>query len=175
MKKERLVQILKDCGAIKFGHFILTSGVVSNYYIDIKLASTNPTVLREIANRIKKYTEGYDLIAGMELGAVPIAVALSLETDIPYVIVRKEKKKHGTGSRIEGESVKGKNVLIVEDVTTSGGSVLKAISVLKSEGASLDKVVTVVDRESGAGDKIEETGLEFIPLISVSELVSSRT
>lgn len=171
MSKERLIQLLRDCGAIKFGHFVLASGAVSNYYVDIKQASTNPIILREIAEQMSKYVKDYDLIAGMELGAVPLAVALSLETNIPFVVVRKERKTHGTGSLIEGSSVDGKRVLIVEDVTTSGGSVLKVISALKDAGAILDKVITIVDRETGAREKIRETGLELIPLVSVSDLL----
>jgi len=171
MNKERLIQLFKDCGAIKFGRFVLTSGAVSNYYIDIKQASTNPAVLREIAKKMGEYAEGYELIAGMELGAVPLAVALSLETNTSFVIVRKERKVHGTGGQIEGPPVEGKRVLIVEDVTTSGGSVLKAIKVLKDAGAVLDKVVTVVDRESGAAEEIKNAGLMLIPLVSVSDLL----
>lgn len=120
MKKEDLIQLLKECGAIKFGRFVLTSGAISDYYIDIKKASTDPKTLKTIAQEMSKYTTGYDLLAGMELGAVPLVVALSLKTGIPYVIVRKEKRGHGTEKQIEGGNVKDKNVLVIEDVTTSG-------------------------------------------------------
>jgi len=169
MSNEKLIEMLKSCGAIKFGNFVLTSGKKSNYYIDIKQASTNPRILKEIAKNMKKHVKDHELIAGMELGAVPIAVALSLETNIPFVIVRKEERKHGTGKQIEGENVNGKKVLIVEDVTTTGGSVLKAMEILKKEGAILDKIVTVVDREEGAKGRIAEYGLELIPLVRASE------
>jgi len=135
MDKQKLIDLLKKCGAIQFGRFVLTSGAVSNYYIDIKKASTNPKILKKIAEMMAEYVAGYDLIAGMELGAVPLAVALSLETNIPYVIVRKEKREHGTGKQIEGGDVKNKKVLVVEDVTTSGGSVVKAIKTLREEKA----------------------------------------
>jgi len=131
MDKEELIQLLKECEAIQFGRFVLTSGAVSDYYIDIKKASTNPKILKKIAKAMSEYTEGYDILAGMELGAVPIVVALSLETNIPYVIIRKEKREHGTGKQIEGGFVKNKKVLIIEDVTTSGNSVLKTIYGIK--------------------------------------------
>ena len=131
MNKKEFIQLLKECGAIQFGRFVLTSGAVSDYYIDIKKASTNPTVLKKIAQQMSKYAKGYSLIAGMELGAVPLLVALSLEADIPYVIIRKEKRDHGTGKQIEGADVKNKKVLVVEDVTTSGGSVVKTIQILR--------------------------------------------
>jgi len=171
MTKEKLVQLLKKSGAVKFGKFVLSSGISSNYYIDIKQASTNPTILKEIAKEMSKFAENYDLVAGLELGAVPLIVALSLETGIPFVIVRKEEKMHGTRKMIEGESVENKKVLVVEDVTTTGTSVLKAINVLRKNGAILDKVVSVVDRESGAREKIEREGLKLISLISVKDLL----
>jgi len=171
MAKEKLVQLLKESGAVKFGKFVLSSGISSNYYIDIKQASTNPTILKEIAKEMSKFAENYDLVAGLELGAVPLIVALSLETGIPFVIIRKEEKMHGTGKMIEGESVENKKVLLVEDVTTTGASVLKAINVLRKNGAILDKVVSVVDRESGAREKIEREGLKLISLISVKDLL----
>jgi len=171
MTKEKLVQLLKESGAIKFGKFVLSSGISSNYYIDIKQASTNPTILKEIAKEMSKFAENYDLVAGLELGAVPLIVALSLETGIPFVIVRKEEKMHGTRKMIEGESVENKKVLVVEDVTTTGTSVLKAINVLRKNGAILDKVVSVVDRESGAREKIEREGLKLVSLISVKDLL----
>ena len=84
MNKDELIQLLKDCEAIKFGHFVLTSGAISDYYVDIKKAITKPQILKKITQLLSEYTEGYDLIAGMELGAIPIIVALSLETNIPY-------------------------------------------------------------------------------------------
>ncbi len=115
---------------------------ISDYYIDIKKASTNPKILKKIAEAMAEYAEGYDVIAGMELGAVPLAVALSLETRIPYVIIRKEKREHGTGKQIEGGDVKDKKVIIVEDVTTSGGSVIKSINILRENKAIVDKVIS---------------------------------
>ena len=171
MQKEELIQLLKECGAIQFGRFILTSGAVSDYYINIKNASTNPKMLKKIAEVMAEYTEGYDLLAGMELGAVPLVVALSLETNIPYVIIRKEKRVHGTGKQVEGGGVKNKKVLVIEDVTTSGGSVIKTIQILRENQGKVDKVLVVVDRESGAGEKLQNLDVRFVPLLSVSEIL----
>ena len=171
MNKKELINILKDCEAIKFGDFILTSGAKSNYYIDIKKASTNPIILKKLIKEIAKYSDNYDLIAGMELGAVPLIVALSLEKNIPYVIIRKGKREHGTSKQIEGANVKNKKVLIIEDVTTSGGSVIQTINILKENNAILDKIIVIVDRENGAKEKIEEYNLKLIPLLSVSEIL----
>jgi orotate phosphoribosyltransferase len=171
MDKAKLIELLKDCGAIKFGRFVLTSGAVSDYYVDIKKASTNPIVLKVIAEIIGEYTEGYEIVAGMELGAVPLIVALSLETKLPYVIVRKEKRKHGTGKQIEGDSVKDKRVLVIEDVATSGGSVIKTVNILRQNQAKVDEVIVVVDRESGAEEKLKNIDVSLIPLISVSDIL----
>lgn len=172
MDTKKLVEQLKTCGAIQYGHFVLTSGAISDYYIDIKKASTNPTVLRSIAAYMAPYAkEKYDIIAGMELGAVPLIVALSLQTNIPFVIVRKQKREHGTGKQIEGISVVNKKVLIVEDVTTSGGSVINTIQILRQNNAKIDTVISVVDRESGAKEKIENLDIHFQPLVTVKDIL----
>jgi orotate phosphoribosyltransferase len=168
MLKDSLI----DCGAIKFGHFVLTSGKESSYYVDIKQASTNPKVLQEIANEMASLTEdnNYELIAGMELGAVPLAVALALQTQKPYVIIRKEKPSHGTGKQVIGKAASGQKVLLVEDVATTGGSVIKAIDVLRGEGLTVDKVLVVVDREEGAQEMLKDYDVEVLPLVKASDL-----
>jgi len=171
MKKEELIKLLKDCEAIRFGRFVLTSGAVSDYYIDIKKASTNPKILQKIAEMMSEYAKGYDLIAGMELGAVPLVTALSLQTNIPFVIIRKEKKEHGTVKQIEGYDVKDKRVLVFEDVTTSGNSVVKTINIIRQNYGIVDEVLVVVDRESGAEKKLLDLDVSFIPILSVSEIL----
>ena len=171
MSKTELIELLKECDAIQFGRFVLTSGAVSDYYIDIKKTSTNPYVLKKIAEAMSEYTKDYDVIAGMELGAVPLVVALSLETGIPFAIIRKAKRDHGTGKQIEGSDIKGKKVLLIEDVTTSGGSVVTSIQIIRENKGFVDEVVTVVDREAGAEKKLQSAEVSFIPLISVSEIL----
>jgi len=174
MEQEDLLHKLQQCGAIQFGRFVLTSGAISDYYIDIKKASTNPNILKFIIHQMSPYTAPYEILAGMELGAVPLAVALSLETELPYVIIRKEQRSHGTGKQIEGSDVKGKKVLIVEDVTTSGGSVVKSIQVLRDHGALIDKALVVVDRESGAKEKLQQMKVTLIPLLTVKDILKKR-
>lgn len=174
MKNEDLIQPLKDCGAVQFGRFVLTSGAISEYYIDIKKGSTKPKVLREIASRLAGHTSGYTLLAGMELGAVPLAVALSLETDIPYLIIRKKEREHGTKKQIEGDIKEGDKVLVIEDVTTSGGSTEKAVNAIRAAGGIVDEVIVVVDRESGATEKLAKIGVKLIPLLSVSQILEKK-
>ena len=174
LSKNKLISMLRECGAIKFGSFILTSGAKSDYYIDIKKASADPKILKTIARFIAEYAKGYDIIAGMELGAVPLAVAVSLEVGKPFVIIRKEKKEHGTGKLIEGLDVSQKRVLLVEDVTTTGGSVVKAIKCLRENKAMVDRVVTVVDRLSGAKERLKEMDVELISLLDVNDILEKR-
>ena len=170
--KNVLKDSLIECGAIKFGKFKLTSGKESDYYVDIKQASTNPKVLKEIAEEMSNIisNQNIDVLAGMELGAVPLAVALALETKIPYVIIRKEKPTHGTGKQVVGNVESGQNALVVEDVATTGGSVVKALNVLREEGLKVDKVIVVVDREEGASESLKDHNIELIPLVRASDL-----
>lgn len=162
---------LLACGAVKFGDFTLASGAKSSYYVDIKKASGRPDILRRIGVEIAARSKGYDAVAGMELGAVPIAVSASLASGLPYLIVRKKPKEHGTGSRIEGDLPAGARVLVVEDVTTTGGSSIEAVKVLREAGYEVDRCVTVVDRESGAGARFAEARVVLDPLVRVSELL----
>lgn len=170
-----LSEALKSCGALQFGEFTLASGAKSDYYIDIKKASTNPEVLRLIARLMaqKMRDEGIqvDRIAGVVLGSVPLATALALETGIPYVMIRKEKKDHGTGKLIEGDLDAGDRVLVVEDVITTAGSSIKAIGTLREAGAEVKYVISVIDREGGGAENLAEAGVDFRPLVKASELV----
>lgn len=166
-----LKQKLVDCGAVKFGDFTLTSGKKSNYYVDLKLASTEPSVLKRISSEFARLLpENVDFIAGMELGAVPLAAALSLETGIPYSMIRKADRKHGTGTRIEGPS-KGR-VVIVDDVATTGRSNVESIKILTDAGAVVLMVLVVVDREEGATENLSPFNLEYKSLIPISDLVN---
>ena len=165
MDKGELRRVLEACGAIKFGKFTLASGRESDYYIDMKRAMTDPAVLKRIAVAASELVKGADRLAGMELGAIPLVVAISLETGIPYVMVRKERKGHGTGRRIEGEIKEGEKVIVVEDVTTTGGSLLRAAEAVMEAGGKVERVLVIVDRQEGASELITEKGLEFVPLL----------
>ncbi len=172
---ESLAEALKKCGAIKFGDFTLASGKKSRYYIDIKKASTDPRILKLIAQRIaeimKERSIHADYIGCVALGGVPIAAAVSLETLLPLIILRKETKDYGIKEQIIGDFIRGKSVLMVEDVATTGGSVLKAIKTLRDEGLVVGHVIVVVDREEGAGKSLADADIELIPLVKISELM----
>ena len=162
---------LISCGAVRFGEFTLASGAKSDYYVDIKRASTDPKVLRLIGEGFAKRLGGAARIAGMELGAVPLAAAASLASGVPFIMVRKKPKGHGTNSQLEGVFEAGMEVVVVEDVTTSGGSSAEAVKVLRDAGLKVTKVVTVVDREAGATKAFGDLGVQFEALVTASELL----
>ena len=173
-----LTAALRDCGALQFGDFTLASGAKSEYYIDIKKASTNPKVLYmislEMAQKMQDENIHPDRIAGVVLGSVPLAAALSLATGIPYVMVRKEKKDHGTGKLIEGDLNPGDNVLVVEDVVTTAGSSIAAIKTLRENGAVVETAMSVIDRESGGEENYAEIGVRFLSLVKASEILKEK-
>jgi orotate phosphoribosyltransferase len=164
-----LKQMLIDVKVVQTGEFILASGKKSNYFVNIKRASTNPGILREIGKAMAPHV-GDAKIAGMALGAVPLAVAVSLETNRPFVMVRREPKDHGTRELVEGEVNPGEKFVIVEDVATTGGSTLRVVSALRGKGANVSKAVVVVDREEGATDMLKEHGIELVSLFKAKDL-----
>lgn len=167
-----LTQELVACGALRFGTFTLASGKTSSYYVDIKTASSQPRLLKAMAQSLRPTIGDAEVLAGVELGAVPILVALAIESGLPYVIIRKQAKAHGTGQRVEGAAVKGRRVLIVEDVTTTGKSVLEAVQLLRAEGAIVERVETVVDRGEGATEALAGRDVRLGALVSAPDLLA---
>ncbi|MFY9801224.1 MAG: orotate phosphoribosyltransferase [Methanoregula sp.] len=157
--------------AIEFGEFSLSSGKKSSYYIDVKTAVTNPDLLYAIASIIAQ-THTFDVVAGVAVGGIPLAVATSIVSKKPYAIIRAAEKSHGKKEVIIG-NVRDANVLLVEDVTTSGGSALYGINALRTAGAQVNRVVTVVDREQGAEEMLRLQGVHLLPLVKVSEILQS--
>jgi len=166
-----LLDLLKTTGALRFGEFKLASGKTSPYYVDIKKAVTKPEVLRAIGRGIAKYAHRADRIAGVELGAVPIAAVVALETGKPFVMVRKERKDHGTSKDYEGDLVAGDRLLFVEDVVTTGGTLLKAVERMRAAGADVTEAVAVVDREEGGKEALAAIGVTLRALVTSEELM----
>ncbi|MCQ2972348.1 MAG: orotate phosphoribosyltransferase [archaeon] len=171
VSKEYLIDLLKENEVFKEGHFILSSGKESNYYIDMKKAITEPEILSTVAKLIteKISDDNIDKVAGPALGAVPIATAISLESKKPLLMIRKEKKSYGTSKLIEGELIEGDEVIVVEDVTTTGGSLIKAIKAIQENGGNVKRAFVIVDRLEGATEAFEKEGIKLEPLISVDE------
>ena len=167
----RLVAALKASGALQIGTFTLASGKTSSYYVDIKKAITRPDLLRAIADGMAPYARDADRIAGVELGAVPIAAAVSLATAKPYIMVRKAAKEHGTKHDFEGDLAKGDRVLFVEDVVTTGGTLVKAIERVRGHGAEVSDVAVVVDREEGGAAALAGIGVRVQALLTAADLL----
>lgn len=169
--KEHLIDLLKENEVFLKGDFTLSSGKKSDYYINMKKAITEPEILSTIAELIgeKICDDDVDKIAGPALGAVPIATAVSLKSKIPLLMIRKEKKGYGTSKLIEGQLNPDDNVIVVEDVTTTGGSLIKAINAIKENGGNVTRAFVVVDRQEGAVDEFKKENITLEPLISVDE------
>jgi orotate phosphoribosyltransferase len=156
------------------GEFLLRSGAKSNEYFDKYLFEADPKLLKDIAEALVPLVPpGIDALAGLEMGGIPIATMLSQLTGLPVLFVRKEAKKYGTCKIAEGGQVKGRKLLIVEDVVTSGGAILDAAEALVEEGAILDQVVCVIDRESGGAANLTKVNLTLKPLFKMTELKSA--
>ncbi|MFA5079061.1 MAG: orotate phosphoribosyltransferase [Dehalococcoidia bacterium] len=169
---DSLIELAKKTGAIKFGEFILASGAKSNRYFEGKLLTLHPEGACRVGEAVFKILEssGAQAVGGLILGAIPIATAVSIishEKGKPMLafMVRESPKQHGTKKLIEGPLEPGMKVAIVDDVVTRGGSVFKAIEAVESFGCKVVKVVAIVDRHEGGGDKLIADGYDFVPLI----------
>jgi len=158
------------------GEFTLRSGRKSTFYLDKYLFETQPEILRELgaafASRASARTT---LIAGAELGGVALAAAASMACGKPFVIIRNAKKDYGTSKMFEGRLAKGDVVLLVEDVATTGGQVLDAAKVIREAGASVEKIVAVIDRGEGARENIEKAGFVFEAILTAEDLRLPRS
>ena len=170
-EKEELKKLLKE-RAIKTGEFKLASGKTSNFYVDCRKVTLDPQGAKLVGNIILEKIKGLkvDAIGGLTLGADPITSAVVTIGDIPGFIVRKKGKEHGTKQKIEGLIEPNWNVVIVEDVATSGASALQAIKAAEEAGAKVIKVIAIVDREEGSAETLK--GYDFDPIFKKSELIS---
>lgn len=157
--------------ALRRGEFKLRSGQTSNVYFDKYQFEARPELLREIAKHLAALVpKDTEVLAGLELGGVPIATALSFETGLPVAFVRKERKSYGTCLIAEGAAVKDRRVCIIEDVITTGGAVLDSARELRGEGARLDVVLSVIFRGDPEKDHFGSEGLKRVSLLSLADL-----
>jgi orotate phosphoribosyltransferase len=162
---------IKEAGTVKKGKFKLSNGALTDYYIDKYVFETQPEVLSEIADRIagRIADADIDVIAGPELGAVPLVTAVSLRAGVPCAYIRKGKKHYGTQARVEGTIEKGSRVAIVEDVTTTGNTIIETADLIEEVGGVPERLIVVVDRNEGAAENIRENGYELDYLVRVGE------
>jgi orotate phosphoribosyltransferase len=157
-------------GAFRLGDFTLASGRKSDFYIDLRMVITKPGFLKRVAQAMAPSAEDHDFIAGLELSAIPLATALSLETGKPFLMVRKTVKGHGTGRLVEGELKPGARVLFVEDTVTTAGTLVNGIKAVRELNGIVDKAIVVVDRKEGARENLAAIGVEMVSLASVGRL-----
>lgn len=173
MTKQELALKLFDIGAIKFGEFTLVSGIVSPIYLDLKMSISYPEIMKEISEYMYKQTETvpYDIICGVPYTALPFATVISLLHNKPMVIRRKEKKEYGLKKLIEGNFSPGQNVLVIEDLVTSGKSVFETIIPLEESGLKVTDVVVLVDREQGGKKNISDKGYTLHAVMTITEML----
>ena len=170
MDRDELARRIYDTAHLT-GRFLLRSGATSDEYFDKYLFESDPVLLRAIAQAMASLVPpSVDALAGLELGGVPLATALSQVTGLATRFVRKDAKAYGTCRLAEGGDVDGERLVVVEDVVTSGGAVLDAAVELRERGAELGPVLCVIDREAGGVEKLAIEGLTLHALYTMSEL-----
>jgi len=170
---QALIAALRDADAVRFGEFELSHGGTSDYYVDKYLFETDPRCLELIAEAFAERV-GETRLAGVALGAVPIVAATSVATGSPYVIVRKKAKEYGTANRVEGRFEEGEEVVVLEDIATTGQSAVDAVEALREAGAVVNRVLVVVDREEGARELLADHDIELEALLTASSLLADR-
>jgi orotate phosphoribosyltransferase len=174
VNRDELARALRDAAYLE-GDFVLRSGRRSNYYLDKYRFETRPDVLaplgEALAEAVREHEPDADRLAGPELGAVALAAAASLETGLPFLIVRKAAKDYGTANLLEGGYEEGECVCLIEDVVTSGGAAIEAVQALREAGLRVSNAICVVDREEGGVDELARHAVRLRPLFRASELL----
>jgi len=170
MTDRELFDAIKSAALLR-DDFTLRSDKKSKYYLDKYLFEAQPIILKELGERFaRKVTPRTTRIAGAELGGVALAAAASMASGLPFVIIRNAKKGYGTQKMYEGKLEKGDQILLVEDIATTGGQVLEAAKTLAEAGTVVQKIVAVIDRQEGARENIEAAGFVFESLLTKTDL-----
>jgi orotate phosphoribosyltransferase len=164
--------------ALLEGDFVLRSGKRSSWYLDKYRFETEPDLLRALGERLADAVRSFEpdaiRLAGPALGAVALAASASLTSGLPFIIVRGETKEYGTAKRIEGSFEPGELVCLLEDVVTTGGALVGAVSALREAGLVVRTAVCVVDREEGGSDALARLGVRLRALFRAKELLELR-
>ena len=174
MTNQALIDALRAADAVQFGEFELSHGGTSEYYVDKYLFETDPGCLELIAEAFAERLDDDDKLGGVALGGVPLAAATSVAADVPYVIARKQRKDYGTANLVEGRLDEGEEVVVLEDIVTTGTSLVEAVEALREAGATVERALVVVDREEGGRETVEDAGLEMESLVTASDLLDSQ-
>jgi orotate phosphoribosyltransferase len=176
-ERDRLLAIIKQKSLLR-GQFKLVSGAISDYYLDMKPTTFDPEGAALVANIIFGMVKGdrqVDAIGGLELGAVPIIAAVCArsfpERPVQGFIVRKEKKDHGTAQKIDGNFKPNSKVILLEDVTTKGGSVMQAVRAVRAQGGEVTRVISIVDRLEGARENLAKESIALESIFTTRDLL----
>jgi uridine monophosphate synthetase len=169
-----LIKDLINIGAVKYGNFTLKSGATSNIYFDLRQIYSHPDLLKKIVKLICERDHTYDLVCGVPIAGIPYATAYSLETNTPMIILRPTKKEYGTGKLIEGKYSQGKTVLLIEDVTSTGASIMKAKKQLEQEGLIV-YMTTIIDRRLTIDKPCNPLGDTIDAFLTMKEIESLLT
>lgn len=166
-----IAELVEESETIRRGNFALSNGSLIDYYVDKYVFETNPDMLGEVASALAAELddEKFDLLAGPALGAVPLVTAISLEIRVPTVFVRSGVEHRGTQARIEGTIHKGQRVVLVDDVSMTGDTIIETARIVENAGGIVDRIIVVVDRDEGAADRITQAGYSFHYLTRVGE------
>ena len=174
MDKYELAQEIYNVSHME-GTFRLRSGQISDQYFDKYLFESDPELLSEIASHLAKLVPADTaVLAGLEMGGIPIATVLSMKKKLPVVFVRKKAKEYGTCKLAEGVDVRNKKVCIIEDVVTTGGQIILSTNDLKQLGAQVEYVLCVIQRDKKSRDNLRKEGLELVSLFTMEDLEISR-
>jgi orotate phosphoribosyltransferase len=174
--KVEICKILNKIGALQFGVFKLTSGKISPYYIDIRIVPSFPDAFQEIrdfyANFIKEEigVQNFERVAGIPVAGIPFASLIAYNLKKPFLYIRKGVRLHGRQRRIEGVLAPGDRVLLIDDLITTGLSLVKASKAIMAEGGVVSDAVVLLDREEGGREELEESGIELHALLNMSEI-----
>jgi len=170
---------LHEKGAIKFGDFTLTSGKKSSYYVDLRIVPSFPHQFRKMVKRLQSNIsekiglENFDYLVSVPTSGLVIASALATETVKPLIYVRNKPKDYGTSKSIEGSFEQGKKALMIDDVATTGGSVVNAIKSLKEAGIVISDAFVIINRMEGASEALEAEGVKIYNLTDILEITNS--